>query len=128
MSRGRTPRRGRRPGGRPPGRHLAKAASAVVFSNAVGRPGSGQADGTRAHREAGAAHRARSTGPRAAAPPPRGPATAGPSNGDCLEIARGYADVPVRDSKTPRGPALVFEPSAWSASVSAVKRGELPTI
>ncbi|MEV6128607.1 DUF397 domain-containing protein [Streptomyces violaceusniger] len=52
----------------------------------------------------------------------------GPSNDDCLEIARGYADVPVRDSKAPRGPALVFEPSAWSAFVSAVKRGEFPTI
>ncbi|WP_448333952.1 DUF397 domain-containing protein [Streptomyces sp. DSM 41534] len=51
----------------------------------------------------------------------------GPSNGDCLEIARGYADVPVRDSKDPHGPALVFEPSAWSAFVSAVKRGEFPT-
>ncbi|MGW7750528.1 DUF397 domain-containing protein [Streptomyces violaceusniger] len=48
--------------------------------------------------------------------------------GECLEVARGHADVPVRDSKDPHGPALIFEPSAWSAFVSAVKRGELPTI
>ncbi|WP_043490330.1 MULTISPECIES: DUF397 domain-containing protein [Streptomyces] len=51
----------------------------------------------------------------------------GPSNGDCLEVARGHADIPVRDSKDPHGPALVFEPSAWSTFVSAVKRGESPT-
>lgn len=51
----------------------------------------------------------------------------GGSNGDCLEVARDRADIPVRDSKDPHGPALVFEPSAWSAFVSAVKRGELPT-
>ncbi|MFD8338791.1 DUF397 domain-containing protein [Streptomyces solisilvae] len=50
----------------------------------------------------------------------------GPSNGDCLEVARGHADIPVRDSKDPHGPALVFEPSVWSAFVSAVKRGEFP--
>ena len=50
----------------------------------------------------------------------------GPSNGDCLEIAGGHAHIPVRDSKAPEGPALVFEPSAWSAFVSAVKHGEFP--
>ncbi|MEU5637997.1 DUF397 domain-containing protein [Streptomyces milbemycinicus] len=51
----------------------------------------------------------------------------GPSNGDCLEIAGGHADIPVRDSKDPHGPALVFERPAWSAFVSAIKRGEFPT-
>ncbi|MFD8864896.1 DUF397 domain-containing protein [Streptomyces sp. NPDC059590] len=51
----------------------------------------------------------------------------GGSNGDCLEIARGHADIPVRDSKDPNGPALVFEPSSWSAFVSAIRRGEFPT-
>ncbi|MGO4428949.1 DUF397 domain-containing protein, partial [Streptomyces sp. MCAF7] len=35
--------------------------------------------------------------------------------------------IPVRDSKAPEGPALVFEPSSWSAFVSAVKHGEFPT-
>ncbi|GAA2139779.1 hypothetical protein GCM10009802_49810 [Streptomyces synnematoformans] len=34
--------------------------------------------------------------------------------------------VPVRDSKDPDGPALVFEAAAWSAFVTAVKAGELP--
>ncbi|GAA1699305.1 DUF397 domain-containing protein [Streptomyces yatensis] len=47
--------------------------------------------------------------------------------GECLEVARGHADIPVRDSKDPHGPALIFEPSAWAAFVSAVKRGEFPT-
>ncbi|WP_413801107.1 DUF397 domain-containing protein [Streptomyces iranensis] len=47
--------------------------------------------------------------------------------GECLEVARGHTAVPVRDSKDPHGPALVFEPSAWSAFVSAVKSGEFPT-
>ncbi|CDR07116.1 DUF397 domain-containing protein [Streptomyces iranensis] len=51
----------------------------------------------------------------------------GGSNGDCLEVAQGRADVPVRDSKDPHGPALVFESSAWSAFVSAVRSGEFPT-
>ncbi|MFE1773793.1 DUF397 domain-containing protein [Streptomyces sp. NPDC059008] len=50
----------------------------------------------------------------------------GGSNGDCLEVARGHADVPVRDSKRPTGPALVFSAGSWSAFVAAVKRGELP--
>ncbi|MEV8055953.1 DUF397 domain-containing protein [Streptomyces antimycoticus] len=48
--------------------------------------------------------------------------------GECLEVARGHATVPVRDSKDPHGAALIFEPSAWSAFVSAVKRGEFPTV
>ncbi|MFF8813818.1 DUF397 domain-containing protein, partial [Streptomyces pactum] len=50
----------------------------------------------------------------------------GGSNGDCLEVARGCAGVPVRDSKNPTGPALVFSAEGWSAFVSAVKRGEFP--
>lgn len=51
----------------------------------------------------------------------------GGDQGECLEVARGHADIPVRDSKDPHGPVLVFEPSAWSAFVSAVKRGKFPT-
>lgn len=50
----------------------------------------------------------------------------GGSQGECLEVARGHADIPVRDSKDPHGPALVFERPAWSTFVSAVKRGEFP--
>ncbi|MEU1940965.1 DUF397 domain-containing protein [Streptomyces sp. NPDC020125] len=52
----------------------------------------------------------------------------GGDQGECIEVACGHADIPVRDSKDPHGPALIFEPSAWSAFVSAVKRGEFPSI
>ncbi|MEU2366754.1 DUF397 domain-containing protein [Streptomyces noursei] len=48
----------------------------------------------------------------------------GPSNGDCLEVARGHATIPVRDSKRPTGPALAFSPGSWTAFVAAVRRGE----
>ncbi|MGW1375231.1 DUF397 domain-containing protein [Streptomyces sp. NPDC002446] len=50
----------------------------------------------------------------------------GGGQGECLEVSRGHADVPVRDSKRPTGPALLFPAESWSAFVSAVKRGELP--
>ncbi|WP_275464357.1 DUF397 domain-containing protein [Streptomyces noursei] len=43
---------------------------------------------------------------------------------DCLEVARGHATIPVRDSKRPAGPALAFSPGSWSAFVAAVRRGE----
>ncbi|MFF0004104.1 DUF397 domain-containing protein [Streptomyces tibetensis] len=35
----------------------------------------------------------------------------------------GHPDVPVRDSKTAHGPALVFSRSGWAAFVSTVKDG-----
>ncbi|MCT2592999.1 DUF397 domain-containing protein [Streptomyces sp. N2-109] len=50
------------------------------------------------------------------------------SNGqaNCVEVADGYADVlPVRDSKDPQGPALVFPADGWAAFVTAVKGGDL---
>lgn len=38
--------------------------------------------------------------------------------GDCVEVADGFPGVvPVRDSKDPDGPALVFSAEAWSAFV-----------
>ncbi|MFD3516755.1 DUF397 domain-containing protein [Streptomyces sp. NPDC058657] len=46
--------------------------------------------------------------------------------GECLEVAHGYGDVPVRDSKTANGPALRFPTSSWASFVTAVKDG-LPT-
>lgn len=53
----------------------------------------------------------------------------GPNGGDCVELGLGVPDaVPVRDSKDPSGPALAFTPAAWSAFVSAVRTGELPTV
>ncbi|MGW6770588.1 DUF397 domain-containing protein [Streptomyces sp. NPDC055037] len=50
----------------------------------------------------------------------------GGSNGDCLEVADGYADVPVRDSKSPHGPALFFPAVGWAVFVAAVRDGEFP--
>jgi len=50
------------------------------------------------------------------------------NGGDCVEVADGFAGaVPVRDSKDPEGPALVFPASSWSAFVADVKSGRLPT-
>lgn len=49
------------------------------------------------------------------------------SNGEggaCVEVAAGFTGVvPVRDSKDPHGPALVFPAESWSSFVSAVKAG-----
>lgn len=50
----------------------------------------------------------------------------GGSQGDCLEVARGHATVPVRDSKAgSTGPALVFSAGGWAAFVGAVRDGRL---
>ncbi|MER5548012.1 DUF397 domain-containing protein [Streptomyces sp. NPDC001118] len=41
---------------------------------------------------------------------------------NCVEVADGYPGVvPVRDSKTPDGTALVLTASAWTAFVAAVR-------
>ncbi|MFB8205383.1 DUF397 domain-containing protein [Kitasatospora purpeofusca] len=48
----------------------------------------------------------------------------GPDN-ECVEVADGVAGVlPVRDSKDPLGPSLVFTHEAWGAFVAAVRVGE----
>ncbi|MEW2188421.1 DUF397 domain-containing protein [Streptomyces microflavus] len=49
----------------------------------------------------------------------------GGNQGECLEVARGYATVPVRDSKATDGPALTFSAQGWTRFVTAVKHGEL---
>ncbi|MFC5662494.1 DUF397 domain-containing protein [Kitasatospora misakiensis] len=47
---------------------------------------------------------------------------------ECVEVAVGLPGaVPVRDSKDPDGPALVFPAEAWSSFVSGIKGGEFPT-
>ncbi|MEU5238662.1 DUF397 domain-containing protein [Streptomyces lydicus] len=47
--------------------------------------------------------------------------------GDCIEVVDGLPGVvPVRDSKDPHGPALVFPAAAWSSFVAAVKDTGLP--
>ncbi|WP_229758664.1 DUF397 domain-containing protein [Peterkaempfera bronchialis] len=41
-------------------------------------------------------------------------------------MAPGFTGVvPVRDSKDPLGPALIFPAAAWESFVSAVKAGEI---
>ncbi|MGE7439426.1 DUF397 domain-containing protein [Kitasatospora sp. NPDC001175] len=45
--------------------------------------------------------------------------------GNCIEVADGLPGiVPVRDSKDPHGPALVFPAGAWSAFVAGIKAGD----
>ena len=52
------------------------------------------------------------------------------SGGQCVEFSctftQTHGAVPVRDSKNPHGPALVFSAQGWSSFVSAVIRGEFP--
>ncbi|QMU72116.1 DUF397 domain-containing protein [Streptacidiphilus sp. P02-A3a] len=52
------------------------------------------------------------------------------NGGNCIETAAGFIPgaVPVRDSKDPEGPALVFPAAAFAAFVGAVKAGEFGTI
>ncbi|MFD7596514.1 DUF397 domain-containing protein [Kitasatospora sp. NPDC059812] len=48
----------------------------------------------------------------------------GGQNG-CVEVADGFSGVqPVRDSKDPDGPVLLFPSPAWQAFVTAVRAGE----
>ena len=48
----------------------------------------------------------------------------GGAQADCLEVGNASTPhVPVRDSKDPHGPAVVFGGGAWAAFVSAVKQG-----
>ncbi|MGW1204529.1 DUF397 domain-containing protein [Streptomyces cyaneofuscatus] len=42
--------------------------------------------------------------------------------GDCVEVSDDFPGVvPVRDSKQPEGPAVVFGASAWTAFVDGVR-------
>ncbi len=44
---------------------------------------------------------------------------------DCVEVSESIPGlVPVRDSKDPEGPALVFERDAFASFVAAVKSGQ----
>ncbi|MFE7561997.1 DUF397 domain-containing protein [Kitasatospora sp. NPDC057500] len=48
--------------------------------------------------------------------------------GDCVEAAPDFPGlVPVRDSKDPSGPALVFPADAWHSFVTAIQAGEFGT-
>jgi Domain of unknown function (DUF397) len=45
--------------------------------------------------------------------------------GGCIEVSDDYpSGVPVRDSKDPAGPALLFTSEAWTSFVAAVADGE----
>ncbi|MEU9488705.1 DUF397 domain-containing protein [Streptomyces decoyicus] len=49
--------------------------------------------------------------------------------GDCVEVVDDLPGiVPVRDSKDPNGPAVIFPAAAWSSFVTAVKNTGLPGI
>lgn len=49
--------------------------------------------------------------------------------GNCVEVVDDLPGVvPVRDSKDPHGPALIFPVAAWSSFVSAVKDTALPGV
>ncbi|WP_380284916.1 DUF397 domain-containing protein [Kitasatospora purpeofusca] len=51
------------------------------------------------------------------------------NGGECIEVSGGLPGaVPVRDSKDPSGPALVFRADAWRAFVGAVQAGEFGTV
>ncbi|MET9060645.1 DUF397 domain-containing protein [Streptomyces antibioticus] len=46
----------------------------------------------------------------------------GPEGGSCVEVLDGYlGGVPVRDSKSPQRPALVFSSDGWALFVAGVK-------
>ncbi|MGW4897831.1 DUF397 domain-containing protein [Kitasatospora sp. NPDC004240] len=48
------------------------------------------------------------------------------NGGECVEVAPDLLPglLPVRDSKDPEGPALVFPVTAWASFVSAIRAGE----
>ncbi|MFJ5303782.1 DUF397 domain-containing protein [Streptomyces sp. NPDC088350] len=52
----------------------------------------------------------------------------GNEGGSCVEVLDGGypSGVPVRDSKVPYGPALVFSTTHWASFISAVKGGVVP--
>ncbi|MBW5480336.1 DUF397 domain-containing protein [Streptomyces bambusae] len=49
-----------------------------------------------------------------------------PDGGQCVEVADGIAaGVPVRDSKIPDGPVIVFGASGWNSFVAALRDRQL---
>ncbi|MFF2546969.1 DUF397 domain-containing protein [Kitasatospora sp. NPDC058063] len=47
------------------------------------------------------------------------------NGGTCVEVAPDFPGLtPVRDSKDPQGPALVFPAESWKSFVAAVRSGE----
>ncbi|MGW5196170.1 DUF397 domain-containing protein [Streptomyces spiralis] len=51
----------------------------------------------------------------------------GSEGGSCLEVLDDHpTGVPVRDSKMPQGPALLFPSLVWTSFVTSIKNGSLP--
>ncbi|MET8541445.1 DUF397 domain-containing protein [Kitasatospora sp. NPDC004799] len=51
------------------------------------------------------------------------------NGGNCVEVASGFPGLmPVRDSKDPQGPALIFADAAWASFVAAVRRGDFGVV
>ncbi|MER7765829.1 DUF397 domain-containing protein [Kitasatospora sp. NPDC096140] len=51
------------------------------------------------------------------------------NGGDCVEVAADFPGLtPVRDSKDPQGPALLFPAEAWVSFVAAVRSGEFGAV
>ncbi|WUQ83841.1 DUF397 domain-containing protein [Kitasatospora purpeofusca] len=53
----------------------------------------------------------------------------GDDGGECVEVALASPSpgvVPVRDSKDPSGPVLLFPSAAWQSFVSSLRDGSLP--
>ncbi|MDX2760733.1 DUF397 domain-containing protein [Streptomyces europaeiscabiei] len=49
-----------------------------------------------------------------------------PDGGACVEVSEDFvAFVPVRDSKNPLGPVLMFRAGGWSSFVSAIRDRQL---
>ncbi|MFD5085189.1 DUF397 domain-containing protein [Kitasatospora sp. NPDC058406] len=49
--------------------------------------------------------------------------------GGCIEVADGHDGVmPVRDSKDPEGPSLIFPAAAWRSFVAAVRSDEFGSL
>lgn len=44
--------------------------------------------------------------------------------GACVEVADLGAQIAVRDSKDPNGPALVFTPAEWDSFLDGARKGE----
>ncbi|WP_328958135.1 DUF397 domain-containing protein [Kitasatospora purpeofusca] len=51
------------------------------------------------------------------------------NGGTCVEVTADFPGVvPVRDSKDPAGPALLFPSDAWRAFIASVQAGEFGTV
>ncbi|CAL9291591.1 MULTISPECIES: DUF397 domain-containing protein [unclassified Streptomyces] len=51
----------------------------------------------------------------------------GNEGGSCVEVLDNHpSGIPVRDSKTPQGPALLFAAGPWSSFITSLRDGDLP--